>query len=66
MNYAFSADDTQVEISAPYLGFMKSLNGTPVIGIGSMVYHFPFSPFLVFSFSSSPLLSFLFFFSLPL
>src|SRR5256885_2177829 len=57
MNYAFSKDDHEVEISAPMEGFMNYPDGSPVIKLGKMVITFSFSFLFVSSFF------FLFFFS---
>jgi len=37
MNYAFSADWTSVEFSAPYRAFMNYSNGQPAFSLGKQV-----------------------------
>jgi len=38
MQYAFSKDDTMMEMSAPFEGFMNKSDGTPVVGMGTMLH----------------------------
>jgi len=38
MSYAFDRGDTMVEMAAPFEGFLNKLDGTPVIGMGTMLH----------------------------